>query len=104
MLTGRMGPDATFGSIKLNSSGPSDMFVVSMSASNGSVLWAQRFGGVVGGETAKAIAFSSSGNVLVAGTYNVTSTISFPGYPSFNASGINELFVAEFFASNGSTN
>ena len=65
-VTGSFEGQATFGNIKLNSAGGSDIFVAKYD-NNGSVQWAVSEGGS-GMDAGNAITFDADGNVYVTGT------------------------------------
>lgn len=62
------------GGTLLSSAGGYDMFVAKLSAVDGSTIWAKRFGGTTnpGVDVANAIACDPSGNIYVAGQFDVS--------------------------------
>jgi hypothetical protein len=85
---------ATFGGTVLGSSGSNDMFVAKYN-SGGGLSWARRAGGS-NNDQARGVAFDSSGNILVAGSFGGIIT---SGLPSLASGGAVDGFLAKFNAS-----
>jgi PKD repeat protein len=93
------GQGAVFGSTTLNSNGggvSSDIFVAKLNASTGAWTWAVNYGGT-SGDNAYGICLDGSGNVYVAGNYQLT----WNGCTSPVSSGSSDLFVQKINPSNG---
>jgi hypothetical protein len=80
-----------FGGGGLTSGGGSDIFVAKY-ASDGSYLWAKRFGGT-SSDIPKAVAVDGSGNVAVAGYFQ--GTVNFGG-GTLTSAGSSDIFVAKY--------
>jgi Domain of unknown function (DUF4347)/Bacterial Ig-like domain/Beta-propeller repeat len=89
--TGRFYGSATFGSTTLTSNGSSDIFVTKFN-SDGSVAWAQNFGGI-DFDTGNSIATDSSGNVYTTGSFNGSVTF---GSTTLTSNGSSDIFVTKF--------
>ena len=74
-----------------SSAGGTDIFLAKYDA-NGTLQWAQRFGGLLN-EAAYAVAVTSTGDVVIAGEFNGSFLIS--GTP-FVSSGDPDIFIAKF--------
>jgi hypothetical protein len=73
-LTGIFRDTVPFGAFPLTSSGFTDMFAVKLSGSDGTPLWAKRFGGASNLELADAIAVDALGDATITGYFNGTSS------------------------------
>ena len=86
-ITGSYTGTATFGTVLLNNTGQSDIFIVKYNAA-GVVQWAQKYGGLYN-EQGNSIAVDASGNCFVGGysyAANFTSCRIF--YAKYNAAGV----------------
>jgi hypothetical protein len=91
-VVGSFSNTAKFGAVvQLSSAGSSDIFVAALSASTGSVTWADQMGGS-GYDEGYAIALDSSNNVFIAGYFNNTATF---GSFSLSSAGGDDAFVAK---------
>lgn len=94
VIAGAFNGSINFGGTTLTSSGDFDGFVAKYSAA-GTLLWANRMGGLAG-DYAYSVAVDRSNNVLVAGLFSTTAN--FGGAPLTSAGG-GDIFVVKFSAS-----
>jgi hypothetical protein len=95
-VTGYFGPSTSgvdFGGGPLVSAGLSDVFLVKYS-DTGQFLWAKRFGSS-GNDVGLAVSTDSSGNVIIAGSFE--GTVDFGG-GGLTSSGMRDVFVAKYSA------
>jgi len=98
-VTGYIGQGASsdigvnFGGGALFSAGQSDVFLVKYSAA-GAHIWSQRFGST-GNDIGTAVGTDSSGNVIVAGTFE--GSVDFGG-GALTSAGMRDIFVAKYSA------
>ena len=93
-VTGYFGPatgGVDFGGGGLVSAGMYDVFLVKYSAS-GQHLWSKRFGGA-GNDTGMAVSTDSSGNVVIAGSFE--NAVDFGG-GALTSAGMRDVFVAKY--------
>jgi hypothetical protein len=94
-VTGYFSPSSggvDFGGGGLVSAGLQDVFLVKYNSSGGTHVWSKRFGGA-GTDIGTAVSTDSSGNVVVAGTFDGTINL---GGNTFTTAGGRDLFVAKF--------
>jgi chitodextrinase len=97
VLTGLMWGYLDFGAGNLISAGAQDVFVAKLT-SNGSYIWAKRFGDS-SAETGLDVAVDSSGNVAVTGFFQSTINL---GGSTLTSVGTTDMFVAKYSSSSGS--
>jgi hypothetical protein len=93
VVTGSFMSAASFGDVKLSHAGGGDIFVVKYSG-NGSVLWAQRFGGP-GPDQGHTVCVDANGDIYVTGFF--VGTVAF-GPTVLNSPGHAEVFVIKLDA------
>jgi Beta-propeller repeat len=92
VVAGYFGGTANFGGGSFTSSGGNDIFVAKY-ASDGSYVWAKRFGGT-GSDYGYGVAVDGSGNVVVTG--NFTNTVDFGGGPLNASTSGGDIFLAKY--------
>jgi hypothetical protein len=93
IVAGYFSGTVNFGGANLTSTGDTDIFVAKFSAA-GVHQWSQRFGGAFE-DKALSVAVSTSGDVIVAGSFE--GTVNFGG-GNLVSSGLADIFVVEFSA------
>jgi hypothetical protein len=91
-LTGNFDNTIDFGPGQMMSTGGTDVYLAKLSGSNGSTLWANRYGDT-GNSTPRGLTIDGNGNMLLVGYY--TSGIKFGG-GNLASTGGNDIFVAKF--------
>jgi hypothetical protein len=89
---------ATIGGVTLTSAGADDIALAKLSAANGSVLWAKRYGGT-DYDQPHGLAVDRSGNLLVTGSFGTTIDL---GGGSLSSVGSSDGFVAKYSGVDGS--
>lgn len=102
-VTGSFQQSIALGGATLTSAGGYDLFVAKYASTSGSHLWSTSGGGSSGDERGNAVAFDTSGNVVVTGYFTGDATIagntlSTPN----NTPGLNAIFLAKYSASGSS--
>jgi uncharacterized protein (AIM24 family) len=92
VITGYFYGTVDFGGDTLTSAGGSDIFLAKFDA-NGTHLWSQRFGDTNSFQEGYSIAFDSSGNVVLTGTFR--GTVDFGG-GLLTSAGSDDIFLAKF--------
>lgn len=95
--TGGFEGSAGFDITNLQSTGLSDVFVMCSDAFDGSMNWIKKIGGA-NEDAPAAIAYGPFGNILVAGSFSVSTTI---GTTTYNSLGYNDVFLVSMDASTG---
>jgi len=95
IVAGYFSGTVDFGGIRLTATGNKDIFVAKYS-STGTYIWAKRFGGGSGRDSAaNAVAVDSAGNVIVTGSYQ--GTINFGGGSlSSGGTSLTAVYLAKF--------
>lgn len=97
LITGEFAGTATFGTITLNSTGSSDVFVVKYNSS-GNVQWASRAGGM-SIDVGRGIATDPSGNAVITGHFFNMATF---GTTTLSAlGGESDIFIAKYHGVSG---
>ncbi|HEY6160052.1 MAG TPA: SBBP repeat-containing protein [Bacteroidia bacterium] len=97
---GTYGSAFTYGSTTLTYSAMNDIFMAKYDGMNGNVLWASGAGGTLNDQP-MGIARSAAGNILLCGYFQSNFTY---GPTTFTNAGAEDIFVAEYAASNGTIN
>ena len=92
IVVGYFSESATFGSITLNSSGGTDIFIAKYDGSSGNVSWAKRAGGT-GYDYGYDIETDHQDNILVTGSFNGSATFD---YATLNSAGSSDVFLAKY--------
>jgi hypothetical protein len=90
LVTGSFQGTVNLGGGPLTSAGSTDIFVAKHSGTDGTHLWARRFGGTSSDGGVPDVAVDGAGNVLVTGSFQ--GTVDFGGGPLTSA-GISDIFV-----------
>ncbi len=90
--------DADFGGTTLSSAGAEDIFVAKYAGTDGSLMWAKRFGGIDADQT-QALTVDSAGDVFVSGFYQQTAD--FGDGPTTSAGGF-DVFLVKLSGADGS--
>ena len=88
-----------FGSSTLSSAGGYDIFLLKLTGTNGTFIWAKRFGGT-SHDLGYSIAVQSSGDVVITGSF--AGTVDFGGGSITCANSNGEVFLAKYTGLNGS--
>ncbi len=99
-MAGRFMSGATFGSTALTNNGFSDVVVARLAAGTGSPVWVQTFGGAYH-DLATSVAVGPTGDVFVAGAFNLT--VAFGPF-SLTSAGDYDVFVAALSGVDGTVN
>ena len=98
-VTGAFMSAIRFGSSTLYSAGGYDIFLLKLTGTNGTYMWAKRLGGT-SNDLSYSVAVDSSNNVVITG--NFVGTVDFGGGPISCANGSGEVFLAKYSGLNGS--
>ena len=99
LVTGAFQGDISFGGATLSASSAKDAFVAKL-ASDGSQLWAVKFGGI-GDQVPSGIAVDGAGNAIVTGSYD-GSLAFFCNMPcAYDSKGGKDIFVRKLAAADG---
>ena len=91
-LAGSFQGTIQFGDTTLISAGGSDIFLAKLDGA-GNALWSKQFGDATDGQSAHAIAVDTSGNVVIAGSFDGNVKL---GATTFVSSGLGDAYVAKF--------
>jgi hypothetical protein len=97
IAAGAFSGSASFGGATFTSAGLDDVFVVKLSASDGSHLWSQAFGGTSEDQPG-GVAVDTQGNALVAGFFYNTIN---PGTQPIASAGGSDAFIVKYASANG---